>query len=156
MSVPASRTSSHASATGSISGGGGGAQRLRRPTEFRLLDGRRVLVALPEDVPGLRSKYGSSSAEASDPLAKTSHFPWHRHGEGANASAAASAAAAPAAGAADASATSIHPPSGMQVEVVVHGSAEHEALLREALSQHEARREHLRATHGDEVLDEWD
>lgn len=139
MSVPASRTPSHASGTGSVSGA---APRLRRPTEFRLLDGRRVLVALPEDVHHLRSKYASPGAAAA---ADNAGGRKASNSSGSSDMAAAGDASPPVAA-----------PAGMQVEVVVHGSAEHEALLREALAQHQARREHLRATHGDELLDEWD
>ncbi|KAL1894562.1 hypothetical protein Sste5346_005797 [Sporothrix stenoceras] len=69
-SVPASRTPSN------NGGGGGGAGKSRRrgsktgrrrkPQEFLMPDGRRVLVALPEDVDALRSKYAGVTREAAD------------------------------------------------------------------------------------------
>lgn len=43
------------------------ASRRRKPQEFCLPDGRRVVVALPEDAAALREKYGSSTGAASAP-----------------------------------------------------------------------------------------
>lgn len=91
----------------------------RRPTEFLLPDGRRILVALPEEAEALRQKHSHSHPH--------SH---HQHRAPAQAEA--------------------------QVEVVVHGSHEHTSLLHESRRHHEARRDALRARHGDDTLQEWD
>lgn len=51
-----------------------------------------------------------------------------------------------------------HPSSAeeLQIEVVVHGSERHSALLHETRRHHEARRDALRERHGSAVLEEWD
>lgn len=100
MSTPPTRTGSATSA---------GRRGRRRPTEFRLPDGRKILVALPEEVEALRSKYASANAD---------------------------------------------PDSGPQIEVVVHGSAEHQEVLRQAQRLHAARHEELRRRYGAD-FDEW-
>ncbi|CAK7198978.1 hypothetical protein SEUCBS139899_001646 [Sporothrix eucalyptigena] len=66
-STPASRTTSHTNGTGrssrrrTLKTG-----RRRKPQEFMMPDGRRVLVALPEDVAALRDKYAGVMREAAD------------------------------------------------------------------------------------------
>ncbi|KAK0706826.1 hypothetical protein B0T26DRAFT_475322 [Lasiosphaeria miniovina] len=92
----------------------GGAPR-RRPTEFRLPDGRKVVVArLPEDAETLRRRY-STTPNNNNNKESTS---------------AAAAADEEAAAAADNNEEQI------DVEVVVHGSDEHRRLLREAQAHH--------------------
>ena len=84
-------------------------RRRVRPQEFLLPDGRRILVALPEEAATLRDKYASANAE---------------NAEG-------------------------------QVEVVIHGSVEHEDFLRQSAAHHAARRDAMRARHGAD-FDEWE
>lgn len=92
--------------------------RRRQPTEFLLPDGRKVLVALPEEAETLRRKFSNSSS-----------------------------------------------PSDKQIEVVIHGSAEHRRFLYQTKAHHENRASELREKlkiHHDEslggvhVLDEWE
>ncbi|EFW98424.1 hypothetical protein CMQ_4276 [Grosmannia clavigera kw1407] len=90
------------------------AGRRRKPQEFLLADGRRVLVALPEEAEVLRAKYKGVQRE--------------QQADG----------------------------GGVQVEVVVHGSAEHQQYLQEKRDHQQARREALRAQHGSAFFDEWD
>jgi hypothetical protein len=79
--------------------------RRRKPQEFRLPDGRKILVALPEDAAALRRKYSSNP--------------------------------------------------DVQIEIVLHGSEEHQKYLRESQAHHEQRREELRLRHGP-AFDEWE
>ncbi|KAK3315319.1 bacterial low temperature requirement A protein-domain-containing protein [Apodospora peruviana] len=92
-----------------------GAKR-RRPTEFLLPDGRKVLVALPQDAEVLKTKYKFGS---------------HAHGRH-------------------------EQDEGTQVEVVVHGSAEHRQYLHLTKAHHESRKHALREKLGEHVhvLDE--
>lgn len=107
----------------------------RRPSEFLLPDGRRVLVALPEEAEALRQKHKHHHHHH--------HHPHHPHH--------ASEHAHPARAEEQQQAEQVQ-----QVEVVVHGSHEHTALLHESRRHHEARRDALRARHGDGALREWD
>ncbi|KAM5355648.1 hypothetical protein ACJ41O_002294 [Fusarium nematophilum] len=79
--------------------------RRRRPQEFSLPDGTRVIASLPEDLDALREKYGNQDE--------------------------------------------------IQVEIVVHGSAEHCNYLRKTKDHHEGRRAKLRERHGP-AFDEWE
>ncbi|CAK7217032.1 hypothetical protein SBRCBS47491_003024 [Sporothrix bragantina] len=64
-STPASRTTSHTNGAGRSSRRRGSKTgRRRKPQEFMMPDGRRVLVALPEDVAALRDKYAGVMREA--------------------------------------------------------------------------------------------
>ncbi|KAM7206286.1 Bacterial low temperature requirement A protein (LtrA) domain containing protein [Rhypophila sp. PSN 637] len=100
----------------------------RKPTEFFLPDGRKVLVCLPEEAEPLRRKHSDSAAA-----------PEKEGGEGEGGAA--------------------------QVEVVIHGSAEHRRFLYLTKAHHENRvselRERLKVHHeeaegGVHVLDEWE
>jgi len=100
ISPAATRTTSHASGAGFF-------PRRKKPSEFLLPDGRRILVALPEDIEALRRKYASTIA------------------------------------------------AGGQVEIVVHGSEEHQEHLRTSHQHHAQRREALRRRFGSD-FDEWE
>ncbi|KIH91560.1 hypothetical protein SPBR_01379 [Sporothrix brasiliensis 5110] len=63
-SVPASRTTSHNGGDRHTRRRGPRPGRRRKPQEFLMADGRRVLVALPEDVDALRDKYAGVMREA--------------------------------------------------------------------------------------------
>ncbi|KAM7208436.1 bacterial low temperature requirement A domain containing protein [Naviculisporaceae sp. PSN 640] len=99
-------------------------RRRRQPTEFFLPDGRKVLVALPEEAETLRRKLSTSN-----------------------------------------SSTPSCPENDKQIEVVIHGSAEHRRFLYQTKAHHENRASELREKlkiHHDEsvggvhVLDEWE
>lgn len=92
-----------------VGGGVGRSPRRRQPQEFLLPDGRRVLVALPEEAARLRARYAHDADN----------------------------------------------PDAVQVEVVVHGSAEHTGHLRRLRTHHEAARDAQRARHGGD-FDAWE
>ncbi|KAF5678920.1 hypothetical protein FHETE_1029 [Fusarium heterosporum] len=79
--------------------------RRRRPQEFTLPNGKKIVASLPEDFDSLREHHGNRS--------------------------------------------------DVQVEVVIHGSAEHTNYLRETRDHHESRRAHFRQHHGP-AYDEWE
>jgi hypothetical protein len=85
-------------------GGGRAYSRRKQLHEFLLPDGRRIVVALPEEAARLRARY-AHDADA---------------------------------------------PDAVQVEVVVHGSAEHAGHLRALATHYEAARDAQRARHGDD------
>lgn len=79
--------------------------RRRRPQEFTLPNGKKVIASLPEDIDSLREQHGNRS--------------------------------------------------GVQVEVVIHGSPEHCDYLKETRDHHESRRAHFRQHHGP-AFEEWE
>lgn len=79
--------------------------RRRRPQEFLLPGGKKVIVTLPEDLEDIRRKYVRDN--------------------------------------------------DVQVEIVVHGSVEHNQYLRQSRDHHEERRQLLREKHGP-AFEEWE
>lgn len=79
--------------------------RRRRPQEFTLPNGKKVIASLPEDLDSLREKHGNRD--------------------------------------------------DVDIEIVVHGSAEHCDYLRETRNHHEGRRAQLREQHSS-AFDEWE
>ncbi|OAA67835.1 Low temperature requirement A [Niveomyces insectorum RCEF 264] len=105
--------------------------RRRRPQVFTLPDGRRVLVALPEDAAALRAKYASLRADTNPAGDRADDGDANNNDDDDD-------------------------NNNYQVEVVVHGSPEHRQYLEASRDHQQARRAALEARYGAGFFDEWD
>jgi low temperature requirement protein LtrA len=154
----------------------------RRPSEFLLPDGKKVIVATPDEADALRQKYASLTRKKSDaapkaldigtpPPREVSEINLSEKGNGdainvtdtTRKLARFSSSMDPngddddqdGINGLDGTGTGPDGEHGLEVEIVVHGSPEHQAFLEQSLAHHQARREELRALHG-KAFEEWE